>query len=78
MQHLMEDTSFITIVIFVRVLSGNSVMAYSPGTLLGTKAPPFYLSRKKLKIFRFHNSICCFPSEVNNIDHSRAELVFYC
>ena len=32
MQHLMEDTSFITIVIFVRVLSGNSVMAYSPGT----------------------------------------------
>ena len=46
MQHLMEDTSFITIVIFVRVLSGNFVMAYSLGTLLGTKAPPFYLSRK--------------------------------
>ena len=53
-------------------------MAYSPGILLGTKAPPFYLSRKKLKIFRFHNSICCFPSDVNNIDHSRAELEFYC
>ena len=50
-------------------------MAYSPGTLLGTKAPPFYLSRRKLKIFRFHNSICCFPSAELNWNFIAEKLI---